>query len=129
MPNQINAPSESIEQQCIFRWAGYSLYKYPELDLLYHIPNGGLRNKRVAIQLKSEGVKSGIPDLHLPVARGGYNSLYIELKKIGGKVTANQKEWIKKLNEQGNLAVVCYGSEDAQKVLEDYLNNKIKELK
>mgnify|MGYP004433785991 CR=1 FL=1 len=38
------------------------------------------RDARTAANLKRQGVKAGVPDLHLPVARGGYNGLYIELK-------------------------------------------------
>ena len=54
--------------------------KYPELKLLYHIPNERKCSQIQGRQLKLQGVKSGVPDLHLPVARGEYLSLYIELK-------------------------------------------------
>ena len=59
--------SESVEQCCLFRWAGYSLGLHPELKLMYHIPNGGKRNITTARRLKAEGVKAGVPDIHLPV--------------------------------------------------------------
>ena len=42
---QAFSASESVEQQCLFRWAEYVKGAYPELKLLYHIPNGGRRNK------------------------------------------------------------------------------------
>ena len=47
----------------------------------------------VASKLKAEGVLSGVPDLHIPIAKKGYNGLYIELNKNGkaGKVSDNQK--------------------------------------
>jgi hypothetical protein len=48
--------SESAEQIALFQWANLSLKKHPELALLYHIPNGGLRNVVVAVRLKKEGV-------------------------------------------------------------------------
>lgn len=72
-------------------------------------------------QLKLQGVKSGVPDLHLPVARGEYLSLYIELKAEKGKVSDNQNWWITELQEQGNKCVVCHGWEEAVKSLEEYL--------
>ena len=31
--------SESDEQIALFQWAAYSSGKYPELDLMYHIPS------------------------------------------------------------------------------------------
>ena len=46
--------------------------RYPDVfELIYHVPNGGHRHKKVAEKLKDQGVKAGIPDLVLPMARGG----------------------------------------------------------
>lgn len=121
--SQLGQPSESAEQIALFRWAAFAACMYPEFELLYHIPNGGMRNKAVASKLKAEGVKSGVPDVHLPVARGKYHSLYIEMKSASGVASANQKEWISRLNEQGHLALVCCSFEDAQSVLLNYLKS------
>lgn len=71
---------EAIEQTKLFNWVVLARGKYPELDMLYHIPNGGSRNKIEAANLRRQGVRSGVPDLCLPVARGNYHGLYIELK-------------------------------------------------
>lgn len=116
--------NEDNEQMILFRWAAMQSGKYPELELLYHIPNGGKRGKAEAARFKSMGVKSGVPDLHLPVARGGYHSLYIELKAANGRVSGNQSEWLAALNQQGNKAVVCYGWEQAAQAIKDYLTAK-----
>lgn len=95
--------------------------KYPELKLLHHIPNGGRRDPIEARHLKEQGVKSGVPDLYLPVARKGYHGLYIEMKNENGRVSDNQKWWIAELNNQKYYAVVCYGWEEAKQCLTDYL--------
>lgn len=116
---------ESEEQARLFQWAIYECGKYPELKLLYHIPNGGSRNKREAANLKRQGVKAGVPDLCLPVARGRYHGLYIEMKAGKNKPSQLQSEWMKALNEQGFLAVVCYGWVKASEVLEQYLAGRI----
>jgi len=116
-------PLEAAEQMALFRWAAYSLGKYPELGLLHAIPNGGSRDGREAHNLKLQGVKAGVPDIHLPVARGPYHSLYIELKRQkGGRVSEEQRAWIAALNRAGNLAVVCNGFEEARQVIENYLD-------
>ncbi len=116
------APTESEEQQILFEWALLQTGRYPELELLYHIPNGGSRSKAEAGRFKAEGVKSGVPDLCLPVARGGFHGLYIELKRItGGKTSTDQRSWIEKLTEQGYRAVICRGWEEASKALIWYL--------
>jgi len=95
--------------------------KSTRLERLYAIPNGGQRHGVVAARLKAEGVKAGVPDLHLPVAMHGYHSLYIELKKKGGKVSPSQTEWHIALRLQNNCVVVCYSWEEAASTLQNYL--------
>lgn len=118
-------PEESTEQTLLFQWAEYQSGKYPELSLMYHIPNGGSRNKAEAGRLKAQGVKPGLPDICLPVARGKYHGLYIELKRVtGGRTSKDQREWIKLLLDQGYLAGVCLGWEEAADTLMRYLCRK-----
>lgn len=116
------APSESQEQKALFQWAGLAQQKYPELKLLHHIPNGGIRDIRTATNLKREGVKRGVPDICLPVSRGKYHGLYIEMKAGKNKTSKEQKEWINSLQEEGYAACVCYGWLEAREVIEKYLS-------
>lgn len=115
--------TEAGAQEAIFSWCELQSNKYPELKLLHHIPNGGQRNKATAIALKRQGVKAGVPDLMLPVARGGYHGLYIELKKEDktNKPTVLQKQWINELQKQGYFATVCYGFDETVNTLVEYL--------
>ena len=92
------------------------------MKLLFHIPNGGKRDKVTAARLKAQGVKAGVPDLFLPVARHGKHGLWIELKIYSGKPSLNQCTWIGDLREHGYDAFVCYGWEDSKGVLEAYLS-------
>ena len=97
-------------------------YEYPELNLLYHVPNGGSRHKAEAGRLRAEGVKAGVPDLCLPVARGQYHGLYIELKRQrGGRTSDHQSEWLDALSAQGYKAALCYGWEQAAGTIIEYL--------
>ena len=48
--------SEASEQITLIQWCDINRCKYPELGLIFHIPNGGKRNKLEAIKLKKEGV-------------------------------------------------------------------------
>ncbi len=114
---------EADEQISVMNWAKYQMGKYPELKMLHHIPNGGYRNQIEAANLKLQGVKAGVPDLVLPVARGGYFGLYIEMKADKScKTSKYQEEWIEDLRKEGYQAGVCYGFEHAIKVLEKYLS-------
>lgn len=118
-------PSEEAEQQVLFRWAALNLGTMPELALMYHIPNGGLRSKTEAARFKAAGVKPGVPDIFLPVARGGKHGLYIELKRLkGGVISDNQSGWIARLREQGYEAQVCCGWLAAKQVIESYLKGE-----
>lgn len=124
-PNKIDAtpiPTESVEQQHLFRWAQMASGKYPELELMYKIPNEGKRGRANASRMKAEGLKSGVPDICLPVARDGHHGLYIELKRSrDSRVTPQQMEWIEALVAQGYVAAVCRGCEEAIQLIVDYL--------
>ncbi len=66
-----------------------------------------------------------MPDICLPVPKGGHGALYIELKRVkGGVLSANQKVWLDRLNQAGNRAVVCKGWEAARDTIMDYLGGK-----
>lgn len=115
-------PLEEIEQEHVFLWASMEERAYPELAMLYAIPNGGKRAIKTAVALKKQGVKRGVPDMCLPVARGGYHGLYIELKRQkGGVVSDEQREWIAALNTQGYKAIICHGAEEAIEQIRGYL--------
>ena len=121
-PEQLAASGSEHAHQCaLFCWAALETSRFPELALMFAIPNGGERNKIVAARLKAEGVKSSVPDIFLPVARGRWHGLFIELKKIDGRACEGQLEMIDKLKAQGFGACVCVGWEVARDTLIAYL--------
>jgi len=126
------APSEHDEQSIVIAWADELAQwkRFPELELLYAIPNGGyalagdvVRRSAAAAKLRSEGLRAGFPDLCLPVARRGFWALYIEMKSTrkGAEPSDGQNAWLAALNKAGNHAVVCYGHKEAQVKLLWYL--------
>lgn len=112
---------ESGHQEALFSWAAYQTQRMPELEYLHHVPNGGKRDKATAIALKRQGVKAGVPDIHLPVAKGSYHGLYIELKAGKNTTTSNQKQWLKFLRLQGYYTAICYSWQLAAELIERYL--------
>lgn len=98
--------SEHQLQAALFKWANMHLATYPELRWLYAIPNGGHRYIGVARKLKAEGVKAGVPDIHLPVPRGKYCGFYGELKFKTNKPTKAQQEWLAGLAGVGHYCCV-----------------------
>ena len=105
--------SEAQEQAALFDSLEYLKLQYPELSLAHHIPNGGSRNKAEAARLKRQGVKAGVPDICIPVPRGGYHGMYIEMKYGRNKPRETQKIWLERLNAQGYYTVVCYSAGEA----------------
>lgn len=116
--------SEDTEQIGVISWALWNEAAHPELKLLHHCPNGGSRNKAEAVKLKQMGVKAGVPDLCLPVPKGIYNGLYIEMKYNRGRLEDSQKIMLKELAKVGHYCVVCYGADEAIKILKEYCNLK-----
>ena len=116
--------SEAKHQQAVIKWSQQPAVRsrWPELALLHHIKNETREGAaRVAVD-KAMGVKAGVPDLCLPVARDRYHGLYIEMKTESGRISEAQKWWGEKLLEQGYMFEVCHGWKSAVGVLEWYLS-------
>lgn len=114
--------SEHAEQKALFRWIdteGVQIHSC--LALAFAIPNGGKRGKAAAGKLKAEGVRAGVPDLFLPVPRGEYHGLFIEMKTTGGSLSQAQRAWNRALIRQGYLVAVCRGWLRARDCLLTYL--------
>ena len=116
--------SEAQHQAYVIKWSQQPSIRshWPELALLYHIPNGGTRDSVEAKHLKQQGVKAGVPDLCLPTPRGRYHALYIEMKTETGHTSAEQEWWGEKLQAHGYAWKVCHGWEAAVAVLQWYLS-------
>lgn len=88
---------------------------------VYHIPNEARRTPQGGAWQKRQGLRPGVPDLCVPVPRGKYGALYIEMKSKRGKITHNQAEWIHRLRDCGNCAFVCYGADIALQLIDWYM--------
>lgn len=118
---------EAQEQEALVEW--FRL-QYPD-DILFAIPNGLIRNAiQGALNLR-QGLVKGMPDLMLAKPVKPYGGLFIELKRPSywmvtkGKASIEQLDMVKRLNDAGYLAVICYGWIDAQKVILDYLGGNL----
>lgn len=60
-------PTEAEEQIALFEWAALQSGRFPELALLYHVPNGGSRNKIEAARLRAQGVNPAFPIYAFPL--------------------------------------------------------------
>ena len=109
--------SEAEHQEKIFNWAKY----VPELKWMFAIPNGGYRRPLEALRFKKQGVKAGVSDIFLPLPRGGYHGLFIELKVGKNRPTRNQLDFLADMEKEGYQCAVCYGSDEAIKTINAYI--------
>lgn len=131
-PEQLAGDSEHSQQVALFSWAADNVGMYPALEFLFAVPNGFYGNAEQKGKMKAEGLRSGVPDIILPLPKPDpvHAGLYIELKidsvrnnKDGG-CSANQVKWITWLKSVGYYVKVCYGWEEARDMLIAYLEGK-----
>ena len=79
------------------------------------------RAKQRGARSVKEGVKSGIADTFLPIARGGYNGLFIELKTATGTLSHNQRQWMEHCNKCNYLYRIARSADDFEKIIADYM--------
>ena len=122
---------ETDKQAALFRWSKMMERYHPELALL----NGSLNGVRLtigqAVKAKKQGMKKGFPDIFLPVPKGGYHGLFIELKIkpyrnhkkkiVYPEISGEQLWWIAKLKAMGYRAEICKGFDAAQNEIMNYL--------
>lgn len=112
---------EHYEQVALMNWIDLNRERHPALQALFAIPNGGIRHVAVGAALRAEGVMAGVFDTFLPLARGQFHGLFIEMKQQGGRLSEAQTEFKKMVEPNGYRAAVCFGWESAAAELVRYL--------
>jgi len=116
---------KEFQYQCrIFTWAAEMMDQHPELAFLEGSMNGIRLTPGVIQKAKrAGGLKKGRPDIHLPVKRGEFGALFIELKteEDGSRLDPDQEIYLKGLQVQGNYVCVCIGFSEAIRVITEYI--------
>lgn len=119
--------SESKIQADSFLWFHNSFPQYR--GLLFACPNqnersGELSKKAQLISgamRKAIGVVAGVSDLILFIPRGNYHALCLECKTEIGKQSEEQKDWERKVSEQGYLYKIFRSKEQFRQIIDSYL--------
>lgn len=118
--------SEYEDQVAIFEWAAGMEFTWPCLKLLFGSLMGAKLPPKYLNKYKKAGMKTGKPDINLPVPMGGFCGLWIELKRAdGADPTDEQDIMLKNLAIVGNAVYACKGSAAAIRIIDDYLEGKI----
>ena len=116
-------PTEDAIHFAVIDWLKSVPYKDGFLvDYFHHSPNGGVSSPRQKAKFTRMNTLSGFPDLECFIAKGRYHGLYVELKRSkGGVVSANQKEILTMLDEEGYCTTVARGYDKAVEVVVQYM--------
>lgn len=119
MKTKRHIKTEAGEAMAFIEWCDL----HPTIKgLMTHIPNERKCSYSYGKQLKSVGVRAGFPDYFLPISRGNFHGLFIELKRDGQRLPSIiQADWLQKLREQGYDAHVAYGADNAIRIVREYL--------
>ena len=117
---------ESIEHIKVVDWIKANEEQHPELLTIYHVPNSFFGTNFGVVQwLKKLGMRKGIYDLIVPIAKHNYCSYWIEFKTPGKKLTAEQKQIPIIINTYSDLPVkyeVFYDAESCIASIKEYLS-------
>ncbi len=119
--------TEHLIQKAFFDWWRVYMPNEDLQQMMFAIPNGGARNVVTGKKLKAEGVRRGIPDVFLAIARLGYHGLFIEFKAGKNKPSKEQAQFIETATKNGYLCVVCYDWVKAKEMVEAYMHSTEKE--
>ena len=115
------ATPERDMQAALFEMAAYKEAERPELECLYANVNGQYRPG-----LRPEpGMRAGVPDVSLMVARSGHHGLFLELKSKSGRVRDSQRAWISRLRSEGYAVRVVRSLDEAWTTITDYLDGEL----
>ena len=117
---------EHYEQAKFFRMINYlakedGITRIDEAFLTFAIPNSAKRSVRMGAYMKAEGLKSGVPDIIVPILSERHIGLAIEMKYGKNKPEPNQEKWHKLLRQQKWRVVICYSAEEAFHQWAEYL--------
>ena len=122
-----------IEQNYQIAVIDYLRKMYPTVK--FTISPANAANPRQGARNKAMGYVKGTPDILIFKRNKDFNGLFIELKtpeirdidgvirQRKGEVSKEQKEWIEYLRKEGYLPIVCYGSNPAMNMIDEYMSN------
>ena len=113
---------EDHEHRLVMQWARMMTWGDGKLsDVMHHSPNGGKRSPREGAKFKEMGTQAGFPDFQIYVPRQGFHGLFVELKAQKGVVSPLQKIVLARLAANGYQTAVCYGFDEAKRVISAYM--------
>ena len=115
--------AESNEQITAMDWLRL---QHPDVALhTLHIGNERKSTPYAGAIMKRMGILKGASDIFMAWPSKGYHGMFIEVKSKTGRLTPEQKEFLKRMGIKGYFVEVCYGAEQIIDTMKYYLQNGI----
>lgn len=111
--------NETIEQIKGMDWLRENYPDYAKLTM--HIPNERKQKPIWGYILRLMGLLKGASDLFMAAPAGEFHGLFVEVKTKKGRLTENQKQFLRDMEIQGYKTAVAFGAEELIKIFKDYL--------
>lgn len=112
--------SEEVIHKSVMSW----VRRHPAITpLVFHFPNEGPRTLRYGRLLREMGMRAGVADLFIAMAKHGFHGAWIELKSEVGVIKPVQRAFLRDMNEQGYFTAVCRSIERTIEVINWYCFN------
>ncbi|QFT40043.1 VRR-NUC domain protein (plasmid) [Vibrio sp. THAF191c] len=122
----IKKPSELNDTKLAEHWLQVRIFytlevDYPdEYEFAFAVPNGGHRSKRSASLISYEGQKKGTPDVFIPIPKGIYHGMFLEVKTEKGTASKDQKSKAELYRQMGYYVVIAKGYDACMAQLTQY---------
>lgn len=105
---RLSPPSEHLIQRALIQYLTINARS----EIFYFaIPNGGLRNIRVAQMMKAEGLRAGVADLCFMLPEG--RCAWLELKAAKGQLSDQQHGFKTRCRELGHFWAMARSVDEA----------------
>lgn len=118
---------EHDAQVTFFAILDLNLREFPFLRFIFAVPNGAFfKSRKIAVDMKKEGLTPGVPDVCIPFARRGYGGAYMENKYGNNKMSKEQIEFRDHLISENYCFKNCYTTDQQIEFVEWYFNIELK---
>lgn len=121
---KVKRKRNDLEHQLQRQMVKWFRLQYPNMKHnLFSVPNGGLRDEVTAAKMKAEGQLAGVSDLIFLKSNRFYGALLIETKTKEGRQSDLQKEWERKITNDGYKYVIVRSLEDFMREVNQYIKD------
>lgn len=112
---------EHREQSLFIKWIDWEKKIDPRLECVFAVPNGFVKSIQMASWARAEGLRSGVPDVFVAVPIGKHSGLFLEFKSGKNDLSDTQREWFKRLANNGFVCCLVRSFEEAKEAVSQYL--------